>query len=156
MAAADPEFTLQDAPVAGRASLPRAFLVVAPAMAAANALNYAFNLAMSRLLGPADYGALGALLAVVLVGTVPGVALQAVVARHTALADDREVAELWPGVLAVGAPVRAALALLHLVPSSARGAFRNLKSLGPCVWLAGALLPLPLLSAVQGMLQGRE
>ena len=67
MAAGDPEFLLQGAPVPRRASLPRAFLVVAPAMAAANALNYAFNLAMSRLLGPADYGALGALLALVLV-----------------------------------------------------------------------------------------
>jgi len=139
-----------------RVSLSRAFVVVAPAMAAANALNYAFNLVMSRALGPADYGALGALLAVVLVGTVPGVALQAVVARHAALADDQEVAELWPGVLAVVAAVGTALGLLALVASPALRAFLHLESLGPCLWLAAALLPLPLLSAVQGMLQGRE
>jgi O-antigen/teichoic acid export membrane protein len=155
MAAGDPEFALQDAPVAGRASLPRAFLVVAPAMAAANALNYAFNLVMSRLLGPADYGALGALLALVLVGTVPGVALQAVVARHTTLAGEA-VGRLWARVLVAVVAVGGALGLLTVAASPALRAFLHLQPLGPCLWLAAALLPLPLLSAVQGMLQGRE
>src|SRR6266487_4647146 len=73
------------APLAAGPSLARAGLMVAPAMAVANGLNYAFNLVMLRLLEPAAYGALGALLAVILIGTVPGLALQAVVARHTAL-----------------------------------------------------------------------
>jgi O-antigen/teichoic acid export membrane protein len=155
MAAGDPELVYQDAPVRRRASLPRAFLVVAPAMAAANALNYAFNLVMSRLLGPADYGALGALLALVLVGTVPGVALQAVVARHTTLAG-RAVGRLWSRVLVAVLAVGGALGLLALAASPAVAAFLHLPSLGPCLWLAAALLPLPLLSAVQGMLQGRE
>ena len=155
MAAGDPEFLLQGASVPRRASLPRAFLVVAPAMAAANALNYAFNLVMSRLLGPADYGALGALLALVLVGTVPGVALQAVVARHTTLAG-RAVGRLWSRVLVAVLAVGGALGLLALAASPAVAAFLHLPSLGPCLWLAAALLPLPLLSAVQGMLQGRE
>src|SRR6266542_3052487 len=54
-------------------------------MAVSNGLNYAFNLVMVRLLEPGAYGALGALLAVVLIGTVPGLAVQAVVARHTAV-----------------------------------------------------------------------
>src|SRR5512132_2165308 len=108
-------------------------------MAAANALNYAFNLVMSRLLGPADFGALGALLALVLVGTVPGVALQAVVARHTTLAG-QAVGRLWSRVLVAGVAVGGVLGLLTLAA-------------GPVV---AALLPLPLLSAVQGMLQGRE
>ena len=144
---------LQEPP--GRASLPRAFLVIAPAMAAANLLNYAFNLVMSRLLGPADYGALGALLALVLVGTVPGVALQAVVARHTTLAGG-DVGRLWSRVLMAVVVVGAALGLLTLLVSPAIAAFLHLPSLGPCLWLAAALLPLPLLSAVQGMLQGRE
>jgi O-antigen/teichoic acid export membrane protein len=155
MAAADPDPLVLSPPAPGRASLPRAFLVVAPAMAAANALNYAFNLVMSRLLGPADYGALGALLALVLVGTVPGVALQAVVARHTTLAG-RAVGRLWSRVLVAVVAVGGALGLLALAASPAVAAFLHLPSLGPCLWLAAALLPLPLLSAVQGMLQGRE
>jgi O-antigen/teichoic acid export membrane protein len=156
MAAGDRDpLMLQEPPAPGRASLPRAFLLVAPAMAAANALNYAFNLVMSRLLGPADYGALGALLALVLVGTVPGVALQAVVARHTTLAG-RAVGRLWSRVLVVVVGVGGALGLLTLLLSPGVAAFLHLPSLGPCLWLAAALLPLPLLSAVQGMLQGRE
>jgi O-antigen/teichoic acid export membrane protein len=156
MAAGDRDpLMLQEPPVPGRASLPRAFLVVAPAMAAANALNYAFNLVMSRLLGPADYGALGALLALVLVGTVPGVALQAVVARHTTLAG-QAVGRLWSRVLVAVVAVGGALGLLTLLLSPGVAAFLHLPSLGPCLWLAAALLPLPLLSAVQGMLQGRE
>ena len=124
MAAADPDPLVLSPPAPGRASLPRAFLVVAPAMAAANALNYAFNLVMSRLLGPADYGALGALLALVLVGTVPGVALQAVVARHTTLAGEA-VGRLWSRVLAAVVAVGAVLGLLTMLASPAVAASRN-------------------------------
>ena len=67
-------------------SLRRDALVLAVGMGAANAGNYLFNVVMAFLLGPEAYGALAALLAVVLVGSVPGLALQAVVARRTALA----------------------------------------------------------------------
>jgi O-antigen/teichoic acid export membrane protein len=67
-------------------SLRRDALVLAVGMGVANAGNYLFNVVMAFLLGPEAYGALAALLAVVLVGSVPGLALQAVVARRTALA----------------------------------------------------------------------
>jgi O-antigen/teichoic acid export membrane protein len=159
MAVADrePLALLAEAPPGpAQASLRRAALLVAPAMAAANGLNYAFNVVMSRELGPADYGALGALLAVVLVGTVPGVALQAVVARHTALARDDGIAGLWAAVLVAMLGVGAVLALLAVIASPGLRVFMHLDSLAPCLWLAVALLPLPLLSAVHGMLQGRE
>lgn len=159
MAVADrqPLALLAEAPPGpAQASLRRAALLVAPAMAAANGLNYAFNVVMSRELGPADYGALGALLAVVLVGTVPGVALQAVVARHTALARDDGTAGLWAAVLIVVLGAGAVLGLLAVIASPGLRAFMHLDSLAPCLWLAVALLPLPLLSAVHGMLQGRE
>jgi O-antigen/teichoic acid export membrane protein len=159
MAAADREplaLLAEAPPVPAPAPLRRAALLVAPAMAAANGLNYAFNVIMSRELGPADYGALGALLAVVLVGTVPGVALQAVVARHTALARDDAIAGLWAAVVIAVLGVGAALGLLAAVASPGLRAFMHLDSLTPCLWLAVALLLLPLLSAVHGMLQGRE
>ena len=144
------------APLAAEPSLPRAGLTVAPAMAAANALNYAFNLVMLRLLEPAAYGALGALLALVLIGTVPGLALQAVVARHTALrAGDRvQVAALWSRTLMAVGWVSAGLGLLALAAAPALVAFLHLGSLVPALWLAANLLPLPLVSALQGMLQG--
>jgi O-antigen/teichoic acid export membrane protein len=144
------------ASAAARVSLPRAGLVIAPAMAAANGLNYAFNIVMSRALGPAEYGALAALLAVVLVGTVPGLALQAVVARHTALTRERDLDELWSAVLTAAIGMGAALGLLAALASPGLRAFLHLDSLAPCLWLAAALVPLPLLSALQGGLQGRE
>src|SRR6266568_4792056 len=112
------------APLAAGPSLPRAGLMVAPAMAVANGLNYAFNLVMLRLLEPAAYGALGALLAVILIGTVPGLALQAVVARHTALraGDRRAVAELWSRTLVAVSWVSLGLglAVAPAAPSTAR------------------------------------
>jgi O-antigen/teichoic acid export membrane protein len=144
------------APLAATVSLPRAGLVVAPAMALANLLNYAFNLVMVRLLEPAAYGALGALLAVILIGTVPGLAVQVVVARHTALrAGDRAaVAELWSRTLAAAAWLSLGLGLLVAAAAPLLAAFLHLGSLGPALWLAANVLPLPLVSALQGMLQG--
>jgi O-antigen/teichoic acid export membrane protein len=154
-------------------SLVRAGLVVAPAMAVANGLNYAYSLAMARLLGPSGYGALGALLALVVIGTVPGYALQAVVARHTALraaspatpargleaggaAVDRAVAELWSRTLATVTGVGVALGLATVAAGPWLSGYLRLGSLAPTVWLAAAVAPLPVLAAVQGMLQGRE
>jgi O-antigen/teichoic acid export membrane protein len=143
-------------PLAASWSLPRAGLVVAPAMALANGLNYAFNLVMLRLLDPAAYGALGALLALILIGTVPGLAVQAVVARHTALraGDPSAVAELWSRTLAAAAWLSLGLGLVMVAGAPLAAAFLHLGSLTPALWLAANVLPLPLVSALQGMLQG--
>jgi len=160
--------------LAGRRSLLRAGLVVAPAMAVANGLNYAYNLVMARMLGPSGYGALGALLALVVIGTVPGYALQAVVARHTALRAfspgarrapspaareddaDRAVAELWARTLATVVGVGVGLGLVTIAAGPWLSGYLRLGSLAPTLWLAVAVAPLPVLAAVQGMLQGRE
>jgi O-antigen/teichoic acid export membrane protein len=144
------------APLAAGPSLPRAGLMVAPAMAVANGLNYAFNLVMLRLLEPAAYGALGALLAVILIGTVPGLALQAVVARHTALraGDRRAVAELWSRTLVAVSWVSLGLGLAVAAAAPALSTFLHLGSIVPALWLAANVLPLPVVSALQGMLQG--
>jgi O-antigen/teichoic acid export membrane protein len=133
-------------------SLSRDALVLAAGMGVANAGNYAFNLVMAFLLGPEAYGALAALLALVLVGSVPGLALQAVVARRTALAGGGT----WPGAgWLVG---RAGLGLVLLTALAGPGLvpFLHLDSAVPVLWLALALAPTPLLFAVQGLLQGRE
>jgi O-antigen/teichoic acid export membrane protein len=133
-------------------SLSRDALVLAAGMAVANAGNYAFNLVMAFLLGPEAYGALAALLALVLVGSVPGLALQAVVARRTTLAGGAA----WPGAgWLVG---RAGFGLIVLTVLAGPGLvlFLHLDSALPVLWLALALAPTPLLFAVQGLLQGRE
>jgi hypothetical protein len=66
-------------PTAG--SQRRAGLLLGFSTTTANVLGYAFAIVLSRALGPADYGALAALLAAGLIGSIPGVALQLVVAR---------------------------------------------------------------------------
>jgi O-antigen/teichoic acid export membrane protein len=133
-------------------SLGRDALVLAVGMAVANAGNYGFNLVMAFLLGPEAYGALAALLALVLVGSVPGLALQAVVARRTALAGG----SVWPGARRLVGRAGLGLALLTVVAAPALVLFLHLDSAVPLLWLALALAPTPLLFAVQGLLQGRE
>jgi glycosyltransferase involved in cell wall biosynthesis/O-antigen/teichoic acid export membrane protein len=49
-----------------------------------NGSNYLFHVAVSRLMGPSDYGALAALLAVLMILSVPFGVLQTVVAQRTA------------------------------------------------------------------------
>lgn len=144
--------------LAARASLARAGLLMGAAMGAANALNYAYNLAMVRPLGPAGYGALAALLALVLIGAFPGMALQVVVARHTTRYgnDERALAALWAGTLTVTLAAGGGLGLLGVLAAPAVTRFFHLGSLVPALWLAAALAPLPAIAALQGMLQGRE
>ncbi|MBS2540162.1 hypothetical protein KGQ20_46235, partial [Catenulispora sp. NF23] len=80
----------------GRAS---AGLLVAVGTGLGNVLAYGFNLVLSRGLGPGGYAELGTLLSVFLIGTVPGLAVQAINARRLAV-----VAEAAPA--ARGALVR--------------------------------------------------
>jgi O-antigen/teichoic acid export membrane protein len=136
-------------------SLRRDALVLAVGMGLANAGNYLFNVVMAFLLGPEAYGALAALLAVVLVGSVPGLALQAVVARRTALAE-AEGRGAWPGAGWLVMRAGVGLALLTVLAGPGLVLFLHLDSAVPVVWLALALAPTPLLFAVQGLLQGRE
>jgi O-antigen/teichoic acid export membrane protein len=151
--------TKLDAAVPSRRSLPRDALALAVAMAVANATNYGFSLVMAFLLGPAAYGALGALLALVLVGSVPGLALQAVVARRTTLLGRAagQAGEIpWHGMPALVNRAGAALAVVTVLVGPGLVAFLHLDSAVPVLWLALALAPTPLLFAVQGLLQGRE
>jgi O-antigen/teichoic acid export membrane protein len=144
--------TDSDAAVPRSRSLRRDALVLAVGMAVANAGNYGFNLVMAFLLGPEAYGALAALLALVLVGSVPGLALQAVVARRTALADRA----VWPGAGWLVGRAGLGLALLTVLAGPGLVLFLHLEEAVPVLWLALALAPTPLLFAVQGLLQGRE
>ena len=104
--------------------------------------NYAFNVVMA-FLEPEAYGALAALLALVLVGSVPGLALQAVVARRTTLAR-----AAWPGVGWLVGRARAGLVLLILLGP---GWCSSCTWTRPCRWRGWlALAPTPLLFATQG------
>ena len=134
----------------------RAGLLVAPATLVANVLGYGFNVLVSRHLGPDGYGALGALLGLVLVGSVPGLALQAVLARRLAVGGFAPSASLVHGLRSVvlGAAVATGAVAAALTPAVA--AYLHLPGPAAVLWLAASLVPLTLVSAQQGVLQGSE
>jgi O-antigen/teichoic acid export membrane protein len=143
---------------AERPSLARGGLVLAPSVGLAHGLHYAYNVVMAAVLGPAAFGALGALLALILLGSVPGIALQAMAARHTALlaAGRRDQRALWAALLRLAAWWGAALAAVTVAASGFLGAWLHLDSPAPVLVLALALAPSTFSYASQGMLQGRE
>ena len=143
---------------AERPPLTRGGLVLAPSVGLAHGLHYAYNVAMAAVLGPAAFGALGALLALILLGSVPGIALQAMAARHTALLveDQRDQGALWSSLLRLAAWWGAALAAVTVAVSPVLGTWLHLDSPVPVLALALALAPSTFSYASQGMLQGRE
>ncbi|MEP6852409.1 MAG: hypothetical protein ABJA87_07120 [bacterium] len=136
--------------VAGRDSsvAPGPTVLVAVATTVANLLGYAFNAVMSRTLGVAGYGELASLLAVVVVATVAGTALQAVIARR--LSAHGDAAGLVPTILLVATVVTVVTAAL----SPLLKAFLDIGTYPPVWWTAAFLLPTTLAFGGQGLLQG--
>lgn len=123
----------------------------------ANVANYLFHLLMTRLLSPADYGALGALFALLLIVSVPTGAVQAVIARRTAVAKDEVeraalVASSLRVVLRIGVVVTASLA----VASPLLADFFHLESPTPALLMTAVLLPTLAAPVARGALQGSE
>jgi O-antigen/teichoic acid export membrane protein len=133
---------------------------VVVALAAANGLGYLLTLVASRRLGPEGYGALAALLGVVLVGNVLALALQAVVARRTVIAGAEpgphhsSARAAWAGRLTAASALAAiVLGLLATVPLTR---LLHLDSPIPAVLLAATLGPLTMVGGQLGVLQGTE
>ncbi len=132
-------------------------LFVGVAVVVANGLNAAFQIALARILDPAEYSLLVALVVVTLIAAVPPLAFQAVVAREVAVALEEgrrgdagaslrdTVRGLVPwaiGVLALGAAGAAALA------AGGRG------DAGATVATAATISAALVIPAVWGALQG--
>ena len=127
-------------------------LFLAVASTAANVLSYGFNGLMSRQLGPAQFGRLASLLSVLLVVGVPALALQAVAARRTSIARSTASAtRLVQQALRVGGLVT--VGLLACTPLLVD--FLHVRGLD-VLWLALNVVPLLLVGASQGLLQGAE
>ena len=92
---------------------------MASAQLAANVVALIFTVVFARILGPTDYGSLGALLAAFLVVSVPGNALQVAAAREAALGRLGEggalAATLWRWAQRVGVVAAVALVLALLL-----------------------------------------
>jgi O-antigen/teichoic acid export membrane protein len=129
------------------------------ALALLNGSTYAFHVAASRLLGPAEYGELAALLAVLMVLSVPLGVVQTIVATRAARTGDSAGHEAPASELAVAA-TRAFLPvsmLAALIVAAGAPALESLLRSGflPTLLLAPYTL-LALVGAVPlGILQGR-
>jgi O-antigen/teichoic acid export membrane protein len=139
----------------GATSLARAGVLLGIASVVSNALGYGLTVLLTRSYGPAEYGALGALLGVGLIGGIPAGALQYVLARRTAAAD------LPPGEneragLRLSLRVGVTLGALVVLLSPVADAFFHLGSPWPAVWLGVMLVPYSVQGALLGGLLGHE
>jgi O-antigen/teichoic acid export membrane protein len=157
--AADGGAPLEVCAVAGapaRPALLRAGVLVGVATAVANACAYALNAVVARALGPGEFGAVGALLAVVLVGSVPALALQAVAARRTAVADPAARAALDRRLLRAGLGLGAGVAVVVSLATPLLEPFLRLEDPSAVLWLALSLWPLTVVHAVPALQQALD
>ncbi|MGH3739033.1 MAG: hypothetical protein ACRDT6_26060 [Micromonosporaceae bacterium] len=131
-------------------------LAVSMALLFANAMGYVFNLTAARALVPEVYGALGSLMALLLVGVVPAMGLQTATALFLAplRGASREAAERR--LLGSGLVVACLVATLMVAVSPLVKAYLHLDGYAPLMFLAGAFFSLTLHGLFQGTLQGNR
>jgi O-antigen/teichoic acid export membrane protein len=125
------------------------------ALTVVNASNYVFHVAVSRVLGPDEYGALGSVLAVLTVMAVPLTAVQATVARRIASStNDAESHQEWRTLLSTALwptlGVTVGLAALSPLLSNVL----HLNSFVTGLWVSAYIVPAVLSSILRGAFQG--
>jgi O-antigen/teichoic acid export membrane protein len=113
-----------------------------------NVLGYLLTIVAARSLPTADFGAFGALLALIIIGNVAALAVQATVARRTAHGRTPRAG--------TGLITAALVTALVTVTSPLTAPLLHLDSLGPMVAVAVALGALALTAVPLGLVQGRE
>lgn len=128
---------------------------MAVSISVANATTYAFTVLAAHVLGPQEYGALASLMAALLVVGVLPLGLQATAARRVS-AEPTHLDEIERQVVRVGVWSAIALGLVMLV--CAPLVVHGLKLDGPwtAIGLAAAAVPLTLMGAQAGVLQGER
>lgn len=129
--------------------------LVAAGMVVMNATAYLFTVAAARILAPQEFGAVTALLGIILVGNVAALGLQAATARRLALLGDRsaDVIATTIGVTAataLGVGVTVAASTVALTP------LLRLDSYVPVMLCGLALVPMTVVGAQFGIAQGSE
>lgn len=121
----------------------------------ANASTYVYHVLISRHLGPAAYGALGAVLGLAVIAGVPSSGLQFALARRVAVGDPLEDADV------VSSTIRAVLGVslvgvsVLLLAAWPLATFLRVELLST-VWLAIWFVPLVVGPVLLGALQGRR
>jgi O-antigen/teichoic acid export membrane protein len=128
---------------------------MAVSISVANVATYGFTVLAARVLGPHEYGAVAALLAAILVVGVLQLGLQATAARRVS-AEPEHRAEIEHEIVRVGWRAALGLGLLLLVLSPLVERLLRLDNVVTAVWLAVAAVPLTLMGAQAGILQGER
>jgi O-antigen/teichoic acid export membrane protein len=123
---------------------------VAVGTSVANALGYLLTVIAARVLGPAEFGAFGALLALVIADSVAALAVQATTARATA--KGQAVAPVVRAGLAIALVVGVVLGLL----SPLLREFLQLSSVVPALAVAVGIAALTATAPALGIVQGAE
>jgi O-antigen/teichoic acid export membrane protein len=123
-------------------------LVLSAATMTSNVLGYLLTIVAARSLPTADFGAFGALLALIIIGNVAALAVQATVARRTAHEDT--------GLAGTGLVTAALVTVLVAATAPVTAPLLRLDGPGPMVAVALALGGLAVAAVPFGLVQGRE
>ncbi len=129
--------------------------VIAVAMGVMNLTTYGFVILAARMLGPAEYGALAAVMGVLLVVNVLSLGLQATGARRVSAAPERRP-EIEREVLATSYGSALALGLLVLAATPVITSTLNLDSWAAAALIAATAVPLTVMGGQAGILQGER
>jgi O-antigen/teichoic acid export membrane protein len=129
--------------------------VIAIAIVVMNVSTYAFQMVAARLMGPDQYGGVASLFALMLVVGVVQLGLQATAARRIA-ASPADVGRVEHGIQRIAYASSVALAAVLLVLSPVVERVLRLDSIYPAVLLALGAVPLTVMGAQAGILQGER
>ncbi|MEV4265482.1 polysaccharide biosynthesis protein [Kribbella sp. NPDC049584] len=143
-------------PQAPRSAFLRSATVVAVAMAIMNVAAYGFTLIASRRLIPEQFGAITALLGLLLIGNVASLGLQAAGARQLATHTGNGAAALADAMLRAGRRSALGLTALCLVLTPLFMWLLHIDSVVAILLLAPTLGGLTLMGSQLGVLQGSQ
>lgn len=133
----------------------RGSMVIAVAMAVMNLTTYGFTIVAARLLGPVEYGALAAVMGLLLVLNVLSLGLQATGARRVAASpQDRDALE--DAILRTTYRCAAVLGALSLLAAPVVSAVLNLDSWTVAALIAVTVVPQTVMGGQAGVLQGER
>jgi O-antigen/teichoic acid export membrane protein len=129
--------------------------VIAVAMGVMNLGTYGFTILAARILGPVDYGALAAVMGLLLVVNVISLGLQATGARRVA-ADPQHREHIEAGILSASYRSALVLGLLCLASSPLVARLLKLDDWLTVALLAVTVVPLTVMGGQAGILQGEQ
>jgi O-antigen/teichoic acid export membrane protein len=152
-----PDSTRTPRPTVGLWRRLRGPTLVGIGVAAMNVAGYVFTLVAVHVLAPADFGAMTALLGLVLIGNVASLGLQATGARRIASHPDRSEHDLLAAsLLRAGRYTAVGLGLLTLLLTPLIVSVLHIDSVVAVLLISPTLVLLTVMGAQAGALQGRK